>query len=226
MKNLKLVYSAAFVLTSVLATAQVQQTPVHSGGGQITISREKSQAATGSMFLNEKFMGAKVSNLDKAILVRYNAYADNFEANDPVAGTTRIIPAQTDVTITFNNTGETYVFQQYKTEKGEVKSGYLSIISDKPNVKIYRRERIYLQPEVFPASSYQTYKPANYKKVDNEYYIKIKDQDAVFFDGKKDLAKLVPSKSKELLDYIKKNKLDLEKEGDLEQVGVFLDGNL
>jgi hypothetical protein len=226
MKNSNLLYTVTFALTSVLATAQVQQTPVHSGGGQITISREKSQAATGSKFLNEKFMPAKISNDDKPAVVRYNAYADNFEANDPYTGTTKIIPAQTDVTITFNSTGETYTFQQYKTEDGEVKTGYLSIISDKPNVKIYRRERVYLQPEVFPASSYQSYKPANYKKADNEYYIKIKDQDVVFFEGKKDLAKLVPAKSKELLEYIKKNKLDLEKEGDLEQVGVFLDGNL
>lgn len=226
MKNLNLFYTAAFALTSVLASAQVNQTPVHSGGGQIYIAKEKSQAATGSMFTNDKYMPAKISNYDKPVLVRYNAYADNFEVNDPIEGTNKILPAQTDVTITLNSTGDIYSFQQYKTEKEEIKSGYLSVISDKPNVKIYKRERIYLQPEVFPASSYQTYKPANYKKADNEFYIKIKDQDAVFFSGKKDLAKLVPAKSKELLDFIKKNKLDLEKESDLEQVGVFLDGNL
>ena len=38
--------------------------------------------------------------------------------------------------------------------------------------------------------------------------------------------RLVPAKSKEILEYIKKNKLDVEKEADLEQVGAFLDGNL
>jgi len=227
MKNLNLLYTTAFALTSVLATAQVQQTPVHSGGGQIYTSKEKSQAATGSMFVNDKHMPAKVSNNDKTVLVRYNAYADNFEISDPISGTSKVLPSQSDVTITLNSTGETYTFQQYKTEKEEIKNGYLSIVSDKPNVKIYKRERIYLQPEVFPASSYQTYKPANYKKADDEFYIKIKDQDAaVFFSGKKDLAKLVPAKSKEVLDFIKKNKLDLEKEGDLEQVGAFLDGSL
>jgi hypothetical protein len=226
MKNLNLFYVAAFAFTSVAATAQVNQTPVHSGGGQITVMKEKSQAATGSMFLTEKYMPAKISNLDRTVLVRYNAYADNFQMSDPIEGTEKIMPPQAGVTITFTGSGDTYSFQQYKTEKEEIKTGYLSLVSDKPNVKIFKRERVFLQAEVFPASSYQTYKPAAYKKAEDEFYIKIKDQDAVFFSGKKDLAKLVPSKSKEILDFIKKNKLDLEKEADLEQVGAYLDSSI
>jgi hypothetical protein len=226
MKNLKLFYASAFALTGALATAQVNQTPVHTSGGQITVMKEKSQPATGSMYVNDKFMPAKVSNLDKTVLVRYNAYADNFQINDPLTGTEKTLPQQNNVTITFTGTAEVYTFEQYKTEKEEIKNGYLSLVSDNPNVKIYKRAKIFLQPEVFPESSYQTYKPAAYKKAEDEFYIKIKDQDAVFFSGKKDLAKLVPAKSKEILDFIKKNKLDLEKEKDLEQVGAYLDGNI
>lgn len=226
MKNSNLFYTAAIALTSVIASAQVQQTPVHSGGNQVYISKEKSQPATGSMYANDKHMPAKVTGYDKVVLARYNAYIDNFEISDPVAGTNKVLPLQSDVTITFNATGDVYSVQQYKNEKDEVKTGYLSLVSDKPNVKIFKKEKVSLQPEVFPASSYQTYKPANYKKSDDEFYIKIKDQDAVYFSGKKDLAKLVPAKSKEILDFIKKNKLDLEKEADLEQVGAYLDGNL
>lgn len=221
MKNSKLFYVAALAFTGVLATAQgVNQTPVFAG--QIRTVKEKSQSATGSMFTNEKYMPAKVSNIDKTVLARYNAYADNFQITDPVEGTEKVLPQQTNVTITFTGTAEVYSYQQYKTDKEEVKSGYLSLVSDNSNIKIFRRERIFLQPEVFPANSYQTYKPAAYKKLDDEYYIKIKDQDAVFFEGKKDIAKLVPSKSKEILDYIKKNKLDLEKQTDLEQLGTYI----
>lgn len=223
MKRQNLFYVAAIALTSALATAQVNQTPVHSGG-QITVMKEKSQAATGSMFANDKYMPAKVSNNDKVVLARYNAYADNFEISDPQAGTTSILSMQNGVTITFNSTGESYSIQQYKTNKDEVKTGYLSAISDKPNVKIFKRERVFLQPESFPASSYQTYKPAHYKKLDNEFYVKVKDQDALYFSSKKELSKIFPAKSKEILDYIKKNKLDLEKESDLEQLGTYLDG--
>ena len=222
MKNLKLFYVAAFALTGVLANAQgANQTPVY--GGQIRTVKEKSQAATGSMFINEKYMPAKVSNLDKTVLVRYNAYADNFQMSDPIEGTEKVIPQQPDVTVTLIQTGYVYSLQHYKTEKEEEKTGYLSLVSDNPNVKIFRKERIFLQSEVFPASSYQTYKPAAYKKLDNEFYIQIKGGEAVFFSSKKDIAKLVPSKSKEILDFIKKNKLDLTKEGDLEQLGAYMD---
>jgi len=223
MKKQNLFYVAAIALTSAFATAQVNQTPVHSGG-QISVMKEKSQAATGSMFTNDKYMPAKVSNGDKVVLARYNAYADNFEISDPQAGTTSILRMESGITITFNSTGEAYTIQQYKTNKDEVKTGYLNIISEKPNVKIYKRERVFLQPESFPASSYQTYKPAHYKKLDDEFYIKVKDQDAVYFSGKKELAKILPAKSKEILDFIKQNKLDLEKESDLQQLGVYLDG--
>lgn len=223
MKRKNLAYVVAIALTSALATAQVNQTPVHSGG-QITVMKEKSQAATGSMFVNEKYMPARVSNNDKIVLARYNAYADNFEINDPQAGTSSILSMQNGVTITFNSTGESYTIQQYKTDKDEVKTGYLNIVSDRPNVKIFKRERVFLQPESFPASSYQTYKPAHYKMLDPEFYVKVKDQDALYFSSKKDIAKIFPAKSKEILEFIKKNKLDLEKEVDLQQLGTFIDG--
>lgn len=225
MKNLNLFYTAAFVFVTAFATAQgINQSPVYAG--QISAKKEQSQKASGSMFINEKYMPARVSNLDGTVLVRYNAYGDAFQISDPVAGTEKAIPQQKDVTITFLGTGEVFSLQQYVTEKEEVKTGYLSLVSDNPNVKIYKRERIFLQPEIFPASSYQTYKPAVYKKMADEFYVKIKGQDAVFISGKKDLAKLVPAKSKEILDFIKKNKLDLEKEADLQQVGVYLEGNI
>jgi len=224
MKKSNLIYVAAFAFTSVIATAQVNQTPVFAG--QISTVKEKSQAATGSMFINEKFMPAKISNQDKTVLARYNAYADNFEISDPAEGSQKVLPHQKDVTITFVSTRETYALEEYKTDKDEIKTGYLNVISDNPNVKIYKRSRVFLQPEVFPASSYQTYKPAAYKKMEDEFYIKIKGEGAVYFSGKKDLAKLVPSKSKEILDFIKKNKLDLENAKDLEQIGAYIDGNI
>lgn len=226
MKKENLIYTAAIAFTSLIATAQVNQTPVHSSGGQIMVMKEKSQAATGSMYVNEKYMPTKVSNNDKTVLARYNAYADNFEISDPQTGSFNVLPKQDGVIITFVGTGEAYTAQQYKTSKGEVIAGYLNIVSETPNVKIFKRERVFLQPEVFPASSYQTYKPANYKKTDDEFYIKLKDQDAVYFSSKKELAKIVPEKSKEILEFIKKGKLDVEKETDLQQIGTYINSIL
>ncbi|RWX03632.1 hypothetical protein [Flavobacterium cerinum] len=223
MKKENLIYTAALAFTSLIATAQVNQTPVHSSGGQIMVMKEKSQAATGSMYVNEKYMPAKASNNEKTILARYNAYGDNFEISEPQTGSFSVLPKQDGVTVKFVSTGEAYSLQQYRTSKDETITGYLNIVSETPNVKIFKRQRIFLQPEVFPASSYQTYKAANYKKTDDEFYIKIKDQDAVYFSSKKDLAKLVPAKSKEILEFIKKGKLDVEKVTDLQQIGTYID---
>lgn len=222
MKKENLIYTAAIAFTSLIATAQVNQTPVHSSGGQIMLMKEKSQAATGSMYVNEKYMPAKVSNNEKTVLARYNAYGDNFEISEPQTGSFNVLPKQEGVTITFVSTGEAYSLQQYKTSKNETIVGYLNVVSEAPNVKIFKRERVFLQPEVFPASSYQTYKPANYKKTDDEFYIKVKDQDALYFSSKKELSKLIPAKSKEILEFIKKEKLDVEKETDLQQIGTYI----
>jgi hypothetical protein len=222
MKKENLIYTAAIAFTSLIATAQVNQTPVHSSGGQIMLMKEKSQAATGSMYVNEKYMPAKVSNNEKTVLARYNAYGDNFEISEPQTGSFSVLPKQEGVTITFVSTGEAYSLQQYKTSKNETIVGYLNVVSEAPNVKIFKRERVFLQPEVFPASSYQTYKPANYKKTDDEFYIKVKDQDALYFSSKKELSKLIPAKSKEILEFIKKEKLDVEKETDLQQIGTYI----
>lgn len=227
MKKLSIISTAFFAFAPFIITAQdtgVNRTPVHTGGNQITTMREKSQPATGSMFLNERYMPAKLSDEQNTVLLRYNAYSDFFEMSTPQTGEVKTLPKDPNMTITFVSNNESYAYVNYKTEDGEAISGYLNIIADNPNVKIYKRERIYLQPESFPNNSYQSYKAANYKQANDEFYVKIKDKDAVFFSAKKkDLAKLVPGKEKELKDFVKKNKIDLDKESGLEQLGNYME---
>jgi hypothetical protein len=223
MKNLKFIFTAAFAISSLMATAQVSNRVGDSDGRLLSTKREKGQPATGSMYLNEKFMPARLSNSQNTMMLRYNAYSDYFEMNDQQAEETQNLPKTEGVVITFVNNNESYTVVNYKTEKGESVSGYLNIISDSPKVKIYRRESIILQPEVVPNNSYAAYKPANYKKAGDEFYIKINDGEAVYIDGKKDVAKLVPAKSKDILDFIKKNKIDLEDEIGLQKLGSYME---
>ena len=219
MKRLNLFCTAFFGIASFVANAQVNQTPVH--GGQIYVQGEKALAATGTMFANDKYMPAKLSNNDKTVLLRYNAYSDYFEMSSPEEQTIKGLPKMDGVTVTFINTGEAYRLENYKNEKGESVNGYLSIISDNPKVKIFKTERIFLQPGTIANNSYQTSKAAVYKKKSAEYYVKIGNAEAVFFDGKKDFAKLVPGKGKEVLEYIKTNKLDLENPTDLQKLAEY-----
>jgi len=227
MKRLNLFCTALLAIASFAANAQINQTPVYAGGSQISsVSGEKTLSATGSMYTLDKYMPAKLSNNDKVMLVRYNAYSDYFEISNPQEQNVKSLPKIDNVTITFTNSGEVYTLQNYKTDKGESVNGYLNVISDNPKVKIYKRERVYLQPGTTAGNSYQTSKAPAYKRAADEFYVKVGDAETTYFDGKKDFAKLLPAKSKEVLEFIKTNKLDLEKATDLQKLGQYTNGIL
>ena len=221
MKRLNLLCTAFFAVASFTANAQINQTPVHSGG-QIYVQAEKGLAATGSMFTSEQYMPAKTSNNDATtLLLRYNAYSDLFEMSNPQEQSTKVLPKQRNVVVTFTQNNESYVYETYKTEKGETVTGYLNVISNNPKVKIYKRERVYLQQGSVPANSYQTAKAPAYKRAADEYYVQIGNAEANFFDDKKDYAKLIPGKSKEVLDFIKANKINVENATDLQKLADY-----
>jgi len=222
MERLKLFGIALIGLASFSVSAQINQTPVYAGGSQISsVGGEKALATTGSMYTNDKYMPAKLSNNDKVILVRYNAYSDHFEMNNPQEQSVRALPKIDNVSITFSHNGEVYVPVDYKNDKGESTNGYLNVISDNPKVKIYKRERVYLQQGSTPSNSYQTAKAPTYKRAADEFYVKVGDGEITYFDGKKDFAKLVSAKSKEILDFIKTSKLNLENATDLQKLGQY-----
>lgn len=223
MKKFNLIPAILMAFSPLFINAQINQTPIHTGGNQIMAKSESALPATGSMYKSDQFLPAKTLGSDQIILVRYNAYSDYFEMNNPQEGKTQVLPKQTGSTVTMNATGDVYAFQKYKTEKGEEINGYLNVVSDNPKVKIYKRERIYLQPGKVAVDSYQTSKAAAYKRADDEFYVQINGGEIVFVSGKKDIANLVPGKSKEVLDFIKKNKIDVEKETDLQQLSGYIE---
>jgi hypothetical protein len=224
MKRLNLLYAGLFTIVSASAFAQINQTPVHTGGGQIYATAEKALAATGSMYISENYMPAKLSNNDMTQLLRYNAYGDYFEMSNPQEQAIKQLPKQNDVTIKFVGTGETYTIANYKNEDGNAVNGYLNVIADGAKVKIYKREKVNLQPGKSSANSYQTSKAPAYKRADDEFYVKVGTAaEASFFDGKKDFAKLVPGKEKEVLEFIKKNDIDTEETADLQKLATFVE---
>ncbi len=228
MKKLNLIPAILMALSPLLINAQSpsginQSMPIHSrsGGGQI-INMSETKAATGSKYTAENFLPATVSGSEKStVLVRYNAYDDSFEMNDG----TRVLalPEQPGVNITLANTGDVYTLKSYKNEKGKDVTGYLSIVSDNAKVKIYKRERVYLVEGKPLDNGYSSAKPDAYKRADDEFYIQVNGGEIAYISGKKDVANMVPGKSKEVLDFIKKNKIDLEETQSLKQLGGYIE---
>jgi len=223
MKNLSFILTAFASLSTLVASAQYSTRVADSDGRSLTERKEKSQPATGSMFVNEKFMPAKISGNAAPVLLRYNGYADNFEMSNPQANETKTLPKDPNSTITFVADDKKYVLADYVKEDGNTNNGYLIVVNETAKVKIYKRERITMTPEFFPTNSYQSYKPANYKKADDEFYVKLGDKEPVFFSGKKEFAKLVGGKNKEVLDFIKKNNINTEKEADLVKLSAYVE---
>lgn len=224
MKNFSYIILSLVGFSSISVYAQ--DVIIHQDAANIVSKRKETEAATGSMYINDKYIPAKVSGSNQTVLLRYNAYSDFFEISNPQSDEIRQLPQTPGVTITFLNSKDTYTLVDFINKKEEAHSGYLNMLSDNAKVKIYKRESIFLQPEVIPTSSYASYKAPNYKKANEEFYIKIGEQEAKYYSGKKDLAKLVPGKNKEVLAYIKENKIDVEKKEDLIKLGMYINSIL
>ncbi|MBA9072900.1 hypothetical protein GGR22_001026 [Flavobacterium gossypii] len=176
----------------------------------------------GSQYIDETFLPGSYQNNSQIILLRYNAFTDQIEFKDSDDATKNLIPNK-GVPIVTTSKKNTYVYEDYTTQKEGNKTGYLNLISENGQVKIYSRTKVFLKEAVAASSGYQTAKPAMYKKATTEYYIKVKEQPIVFIpSNKKELYKLFPGKEKEVTEYIKSNKISLDKEEDLKSLGSFL----
>ncbi|MFP9112510.1 hypothetical protein ACLI1A_01110 [Flavobacterium sp. RHBU_3] len=221
MKNLNYLLAAALLGTALSANAQINQTPITGNGGQIMMPGSKSNAnVQGSMYINEAFLPAKIGESSNSNqMLRYNAYSDYFEISYPQEQTVKSLPKQPGTVITFA-TGEQYVLINFVKDKAE-NSGYMQLLGNNAKVKIYKREHIYLQAASKPDNGYGSEKPATYKKDSDEFYVQIGDAPAQYFSSKKSFSKLVPGKSEEILNFIKQNKIDLEKGEDLAKLAEY-----
>lgn len=175
----------------------------------------------GSKYFNENFMPATF--LGKTILIRYNAFSDQIEFKDEENEVKNLIPNRENPVVTTTDKKNIYEYVDYVADKNENKTGYLNLISENPNNKIYSRYKIYLKQGTSTTNGYDSPKPSTYKKSATEYYIKIKDNQIVPLSSKKkDLLKLFPNNEDIVNKYISDDKISLSEEQDLIKLGKFL----
>lgn len=221
MKFKNLMFAVPALLISGASFAQ--QTYIDNSGsiGLIYTKKGESQPAMGTQYFNETFSPAKVDNSNEVVLVRYNAYSNEMELkiNDQI----NVLQVKENQTIALVNGKATYQYLPYVNENNVEGQGYLMVISNTPGFKIYRREKVELIPEQQPMGGYDKYKPAQYKKLDPEYYVQIGDGKIVYTKAKKkDFIKLIDGKEKEISSFIKENKINTSDEGDLSRLGSYI----
>lgn len=211
----------ALLTTGFSLSAQFNSSPLNSGDRQVNLIKNTNKAAEGSMYINERFVPAKISGQQSTYMLRYDAYHDYFEMTGAGEEIKRL-PSTPGELITTGN--KTYILADYKTAKNEDVKGYLSLIYNGSRTKIYRRERVIFQAASESNNSYVQGKPAAYKRVEDEFYISTDGQPALFLQpSKKGISKIFPDKAKQVQEFVKANNVDLDNDEGLKKLGAYLD---
>lgn len=180
-----------------------------------------SEPAEGSQYFIEKFNPARIDDSNDIALVRYNAYSDEMELkiNDEIV----VLDPKEDMLIKLVNNQADYKFVQYTNKDGYSSQSYLVLVSDNDKIKIFRKERIELEPEEHPQGGYQKYKAPRYKKLNDQYYVQMNNGDVVYMsDSKRDIRELIPGKEKEIKNFMKEYRIKVSDDQDLKQLGSYL----
>jgi hypothetical protein len=178
--------------------------------------------AEGSPYINENFSRVLINQYDDKIYVgRYNAFNGELEVklaeNNIIA-----LDNNANYEVTFTSTNKIYKTENYITENGNSKRGFLIVFSEDENYTLYKEEHIKYYEKVEAASSYQQDKPAKFKKENDTYYIKLNNTVTFFPNKKRDLLKAFPKQAKTLKTYLKKNKLNPSNEDELVTIANYI----
>lgn len=180
--------------------------------------QEISDDYSGSKYIHENFSNAVINN--NSIKLRYNAYLDKMEIenDDELSYLDTVI----NQSIIFNDFNENYRFMKYNV-KGVDIEGYLKILSESNKYKLYKIEKITLdEVKTGGAFSTETSDSNNkeYRRNEDVYLIERDGDFNILSKNVKKLSKLL--KNNEIVEIVKENKLNLNKEQDLIKLVNFL----
>jgi hypothetical protein len=193
-----------------------------SSGYLITKNKVDDGKIDGTPYVSETFLPAKITSEatssveDKVLYLRYNAVNGEFEVQGVDEKVYVINKYRRDITVKFVGLNKTYQNFGYLEDGNENYSYFINLSDVDSKVKLLKKENIILIKKTVAVTSYDNEKPAHYKKVGDDYFIKINENLAQELPKKdKDIANLFPEHSKAILAHIKSEKLKTKKEEDL-----------
>lgn len=210
-----------FSVFSLYVEAQTTSTGgnINTVGNRVFLSQTKliktSEIREGSPYSNgDSFLNAEISGYSKNVpKLRYNAYTDEmeFQQNNEVY----IADKESGMQVSFEDVKKNYVCLNYDFGFGN-RYGYLLLLLSNPKkYSLYKREKV----ELLKGEK----SPNGITKDRNDYYSKEKDLYLLSYNGtykkidnnKKNLLEEFGSKSSEVENYLKENRINLKKESDL-----------
>lgn len=180
----------------------------------------------GTVYIQKNYMPAKLTlnDVTKIYNIRYNAYSDEFEIENEGKQPGALNKKINNLLIVFVDDNKTYESLYYVNDDGNTLKGYFVHVGN-PNSKhrLLVKESITFVEKKPAETSYDKSQPAKFKRLKDSYYIASNNNPAIEFPKKKkDFAKVFPEKHKEILGFIKKNKIKTSKESDIKQLMTFI----
>jgi len=172
----------------------------------------------GTPYVVNEFMPGKISidKQSKIYSLRYNAFNDVIEVKKDNGDLNALNKELVDVTITFTKDNKSYrVYNYIDPDTNNNMNGYFVVATDGAKPLLVKERIVFIEKQQ-AKSSYDKTKPAQYKRKDDLFFTLNNDGVAIELPSKKkDLAKAFPKHSKDILSFIKANKIKTSKQADL-----------
>jgi hypothetical protein len=241
-----LLTSAFFLITSLTISSQVTQSAPtgeaglfgNAQGGNPMLNlvfadlRNKkvtrvTEEISGSPYLNIKFIESKIFYDNEFVgkyFIRYNAFNSEIEIKESFDQTEiKKLIADKKLRVSYKN--RELRFTTYINKKKQTKNGYLSMIFNGKNYKLYYRLAIKYVEGKSAANSMINGTPSRYAPFEEFYFQKngVNQINQVLQKKSKFLKQITKEKREAVLMFIKEETIDLKKENDLIKLFTYLD---
>jgi hypothetical protein len=181
----------------------------------------------GSPYSTENFIKSKVyygDELQGDFYVRYNALNSIIEIKNSPSKEEKAKQLYADKEVSVKYLNKTLRFTTYINKKNETKNGYLSLIMDGEEYKLYHRLAVKYSEGKAAANSMVADIPSRFAHFE-EFYFKKKDIDRIDYlpNKKSGILKIVDKEKREQVkSYLKENSFNLSNETDLITIFKYL----
>jgi hypothetical protein len=179
----------------------------------------------GTPYTQPSFTTAKIAPVNKVYLVRYNALTDEMEVKSNAEEDVLVISKKKNYVINQHQNNITYRVLEKVGDDAESELGYYISLEDNDNISLYKKEckRLIKREKPSYGSTASTI-TTEFKKMRCEFYIeKAHNGHAIKIPKrKKEFLALFPEKATAIKEFMKENRIKLNKENSLKKLVKYI----
>lgn len=224
MKRLILTFAILGFIATDEATAQVV---MQRGGDMLTFSKrdDSPEVTAGSQYINDRFLSARVNEGTDLFRIRFNPYLGimEYDKDGEIYHLTKNVNTVVEFVGSNSVTYKLYKYTDNDTEHTE----YMKVVFEGEKIAFQTLEKVILKPGKTATNSYESSSQPEYKRDNDKRFMTINGKTQEFSTRTNRFIKMFDkSIQSNLKDYIKDNRIDLDKDADLVKLGRHLDGLL